>query len=175
MKPHIRPAVHTNQIVEKCVAHLDREISLFSRFIEVSQSIQNVVGIHAGAPDAALDEITQSLKQQAGTVAESRQRLQLELSQYLGLTGGRASVKQLIDQLSGQQAEMIATRRTKLLEMESQIRSMNRTNTLILQQSLDLYERIVVGLTGQAVAPPTYSSSGEIGSSSGANLLQTEC
>ncbi len=166
---------NTPRIVGICVSHLDREVSLFKKFIEVSESIQNLVGIHSETPAPAIEKLTQSLKAEADSVSASRAKLQTDLANCLGLRNSQVSVKKLIDSLDGELAQMIAERRAQLLDMESQIRQMNRTNTLILQQSLDLYERIVVGLTGQEISAPTYSASGQLGTADGANLLQTDC
>jgi len=101
--------------------------------------------------------------------------LTIALSEYLSVPRTQATIRGLLNVISGENAQTISEQRARLLELESSIQKQNRTNSFLIRQSIDLYQRIAIELTDQRPGAPTYSSSGELTPDNSANFLQTDC
>ena len=162
------------QIAQHCREHLDNEILLLQQFVETSESINQRVGLRT-AEDSSPDELFRSISENAGQLALARTALQTEMAAWLGVPGRKVTVRQLAEALPPVLGEPIEARRKQLLELESAIRAMNRTNSFLIQQSFDLYQRIIAGLAGESPASGIYSPKGIVGNLPTGNLLQTDC
>lgn len=163
-----------NQIARHCEEHLDNEITLLRQFIETSESINQRIGL-TPADKPSTDELFRSIANNAEQLALARSALQTEMAAFLGVPGRKVTVRELASALPATLAEPITTRRNQLLELESAIRSMNRTNSFLVQQSFDLYQRIVAGLAGENPSAKVYSPKGIVGDMPTGNLLKTDC
>ena len=166
--------LNQRQIAQLCLEHLDNEITLLQQFIDTSDTINQRIGL--STPDQpSTKELFHSISENAGQLAMARTTLQNQMAAWLGRPGRKVTVRELAAALPAELAEPIETRRRQLLELESAIRSMNRTNSFLIQQSFDLYQRIVAGLAGEAPSAPVYSPKGIVGDLPTGNLLKTDC
>lgn len=162
------------EITRKCLSHLSNEIELLEQYILVSNAIHENVGVSPSPTDSGEDQIA-ALTKQTEALALERERLTVALSAYLSVPRTQATIRGLLKVINGDNARTISQQRERLLELESSIQKKNRTNSFLIRQSIDLYQRIAIELTDQRPGSPTYSSSGELTANNSANFLQTDC
>ena len=165
----------SRQLADRSIEHLDQEIELLQKFIELTSKIQHALGIATTATDQSISEVQESLIADASRLSKARSHLQGLIAEYLNLPAEKASIRKLCELLPPPMADPITERREKIIQLESEIRKLNRTNTLLLQQSLDIYESIIVGITGQKPHSQTYSPTGQLSQQTSGNLVQTDC
>ena len=71
-------------------------------------------------------------------------------------------------------SELIRVRR-EILDKINEVRAINVGNQAVLVYSINFYDRLLSGLTGEDVAAPCYSATGEVTKTYAGNLLKTDC
>jgi hypothetical protein len=162
-------------IAARCAAHLEREIDLLEQHLSVSNSIHNHLGTSGGDDDTSPDEWLEYAAAQSGALAADRNELRTALARFLDVPLQRATIRLLLSSLDDASASRIRQQVGKLESLESAIRKLSHTNSLLIRQTMDLYQRIAFELSNPGTMAPTYSPSGELTLHEGASFLQKDC
>lgn len=177
MSSQLSDPAATSEITNRCLRHLTSEIEMLEKHLQFTGSIyENFGSIDSGLENES-EQWLISLGNQAEQLDAQRKELRRDLSIFLDVSESEATVRRLIESLPEDHVdrEPLRQQRERLLEIESSIQKQNRTNSLVIQQTMDLYHRIAMELTDQKPAMPTYSPTGELTSNDGTNFLQTDC
>jgi len=162
------------QITNHCLTHLDKEVALLKQYIDVSKAIHEKLGETVDVMDDSPDLMKQ-LATHTETMEKERVQMTAAIANFLGLPESQATVRNLMKKLDSENRQAISAKRDQLLELESSIQQQNRTNSFLIRQTIDLYQRIAMELSDQRPTATTYSATGELSSGSTTNLLQTDC
>ena len=168
------PSITNTNIIQRCQSHLEKEKALLQHFMALANQMQEAIGSAqvADLPDPATEE--QRLLDEARALATTREAIQTELAEILELPVKRATIKALIDEVPGEPSATLAQLREDIIAIHGEIGVMAHTNQLLLQQSIELYQRILLAMTGQSAGGSTYSKKGQIQSSARGNLVSTD-
>ena len=174
MDRKIKKLARDSKLANRCKAHLAQEIELLEKYIEISSSVyENVGSTTTEVPDS--DALLDSVAGQSQSVSDSRYQLRVDIAEYLDVPVQQATIRVLVEHVDDVDAESIRQQRSKLLELESVIQQQNHTNSLLIRQTMDLYQRIALELTAPKTGAPTYSPSGELTTNNSSTFLQTDC
>ncbi|MGI9515713.1 MAG: flagellar export chaperone FlgN [Pirellulaceae bacterium] len=163
-----------DSIADQCIDHLAQEIDLLEQYFEVASAIYDQVGAEDPA-STERQQMTEALSSRADQLSLARTKIKTQLAAYLGVPAQQATIRGLAEKLTGEQADTIRGQRARLLELETEIQKQNRTQSFLIRQSMDLYQRIAMELMDQKPGAPTYSSSGQLTANEAANILNTDC
>ena len=150
------------QLGEKCIQHLEMEHSNLQSFVEICNDIQNTLGTGSSQKNHELVERQTSIDAQITQTAENREQLRREIAEQLGIPESSATIRLVQESLPQQQAEKITEYREAIETRIETIRSLTNTNNLLLQQTIDIFQRLVLSLTGADGKSQTYNSSGQL-------------
>jgi len=173
MNPPKNPKPIQN-LIDSCLHHLVSERQLLERFVEHSQQIHDSLGSSVFPSDESIREIEQHLTTNADKVSAERARIRQMIVVQMNVSEKDATVKNFADKLTEQQAAPLLEQRKEILRLHKQIASMSESNALLLQQSIDIYQRILQSLAGHSTPSQTYSSSGKVTSQSTVSLVSTQ-
>ena len=161
-------------ITQQCLSHLSKEAELLQNYIQVSTMIHDNLGVSTEALEDENDPLAKLGKQ---TAQMEKERLQMTtaIAEYLEVPQQQATVRTLMDTLEGENQRLLTEKRDELLGLEASIQQQNRTNSFLIRQTIDLYQRIAMELSDQRPAATTYSAKGALSSDSTTHLLKTDC
>lgn len=161
------------EIADFCINHLANEIDLLEQLLQLSQNIHEHVGLRQ--TDTQLSEpLVKATSERSKKLSEDRLRLRDQISSALDLPIQQATIKNLIPFLPDEQSKTVEEQRARLLNLEESVQRQNNTNSLIISQTMDLYQKIACELSGTG-SPSTYSPQGEMAQQNSPNLIQTDC
>lgn len=162
-------------IAQSCLEHLDQEIRLLQHYLTISNEIQDRVGAPSTDDGGATENHLEGLSEQTHAVASSREQLRQAMARYLDVPVQQATVRRLAGTLDSPDADSIREKTDQLVELEATIQSLHRTNSLLVRQTIDIYQKIAVGLSHPGSDSVTYSPSGQISVADHSGFLQTDC
>ena len=165
----------TKGLIQQAMVHLDQEVRLLDKFIGLNKQIQLELGVTTAQPQSNVEGAQQEVITESEKMTAGRVRLQENIAAVLKTPVKRGTIRALCQRLPVELSAPLEERRAHIMELEVEIRRLNQTNNVLLQQSLDIYQNIISGISGTQPAPQTYSSSGQLDQHSSGNLLQTEC
>ncbi len=175
MTTTLGPNKGTEQLVGDAASHLDAELATLRKFVDLVKDIKESLGTAPRSDLMQFEHVRQQLAGDAATLATQRQRLQARIADSLGLPFEHATVRRLIESLPESLAAGLIERRQKLLDTHDVIGQLTRSNVLLLRQSMDLYQAILVNLTGGNATPTTYTATGQMHAKPLGNLVQRDC
>ena len=173
MNPQTHP-IHNQKLVDDCLSHLVAERKLLERFIELSQTLHDSLGrsvfpdINASLPDE------KQLASEAATVAEARIQFRRAIADHLGIPESEGSIRKFAETLDKKDAAPLMAERERIFELSKQITQLSESNSLLLRQSVDIYQRLLQSLAGQPVSSPTYSPRGQVNQQATVSLVSTQ-
>lgn len=162
------------EIATLCLTHLDREVELLKQYIDVSKLIHDNLGVSTDVMDDSPDLIKQ-LSNRTEAMEKERKQVTAAIANFLSLPESQATIRNLMKRLDSQNRQVLSDKRDELLALESFIQQQNRTNSFLIRQTIDLYQRIAMELSDQRPNATTYSATGELTCDNATNLLQTDC
>ncbi len=144
----------------ECIEHLKLESEVLSEFITISDAIRNTIGAQA---ESAVESLTAQHQAMEPRLQALNQR-RLELKQKIGqlLQVDQPSIRKLERHLEPEQQSQISSMRSQVEQLAEQIRDLTLSNASLLQQSIDIYERLIVAAIGESNKPQTYLPSGHL-------------
>jgi len=162
------------QLIELGARHLAAETTLLKRFIDLSRSIQDLLGKDLFPAPQTQSTEQDAIRAEAIEVAASRQALRAAIAQHLGIPESQATLQKLIDSLPAADAQLLVDERQKLLGLHSEITQLSNSNAILLQQSIDIYQRILHGLSGEQPRTHIYSANGQVNRETSLSMLSTQ-
>jgi hypothetical protein len=169
------PSSRDSRIADQCATHLQREIDLLEKHIQISDDINERLGSSVTSEDSKSEEWLGYVAANSGALATERNDLKKAIAEYLGVPVQQATIRRVLSTLGPEHAGLIRQQFEKLFELEALIQKKSRTNSLLIRQTMDLYQRIAVELASPKTAAPTYSPTGELNVNTGSSFLQKDC
>ncbi len=126
-------------------------------------------------PIRELDGLRENLLRQFLPVLEGRRRLASVREELNPMLEGKPTVTMLSKRLDEPARSDLIRLKRDILNKINEVRSINIGNQAVLIYSINFYDRLLSGLTGESVSAPCYSANGEIQKSWGGGLLKTDC
>lgn len=126
-------------------------------------------------PIQELNYLRESLLRQFLPVLEGRRQLATVREELDPMLEGRPTVSMLSKRLDEPARSDLIRLKRDILNKINEVRSINIGNQAVLIYSINFYDRLLSGLTGESVSAPCYSANGEIQKSWGGGLLKTDC
>jgi len=167
----------TSQLTRKCLGHLKTEIGLLEEFLQRTNSIFDSFGSDEPIGEAENQQWQVAMAEKSKKQETARNTVRTLIEKALGVSSHQATVRTLIDALpeDNNDVKELVTRRQQLLDLELEIQKQNRTNSMLIRQSVDLFQRIALEMTDQKPALPTYSPTGELTDNGSSTFMQTDC
>ena len=163
-----------SRLIEKCVAHLAAERQLLERFIELSHDIQDLLGKNVFPEPQTRTVEQEAMAADAQRVAELRKQVKLAIAEHLSIPADQATIQKFIDSLPEQSAQLLNDERQKILDLHAEISQLSNSNALLLQQSIDIYQRILHGLAGEQPRAQIYSANGQMNRQQTLSMVSTK-
>lgn len=160
---------------QECLLHLEREESALRGFLQHALDVQEAVVNGSDADPAETQQKQDQLNQDAQALALARSELKLNIAKAFGKPIETVSIKLLAKQLDQRLADRIMDSRQRILDLTQSIEAANRTNFLLIQQTIDLQQRLQLAITGQAPTARTYGATGQLNRQADNAMLETEC
>lgn len=149
------------ELGQRCITHLNAESEVLGKFVNVSQRIRDSLGSHDDEMIAALKSEQVGIESAAEAMREARDKLRQDIAIAIGRQVDATSIKSLEDHLPVEVANEIGMIRKKIEDFIQQIKALNQTNAVLLQHNIDVFQRLILGATGQTASEcKTYSSKG---------------
>jgi hypothetical protein len=174
-KPHRETPPTADHLVLTCLAHFEQEEAMLAASLEALRAIRQ----HLLRGD--LEGLQQALsqQQQAATTAvelgRRRQLLRARLAAQLGLPVDQVTLRTLADQATGTLRGRLLKSRQRLLDMAADIERLSRGNQALVQQSMELLQKLLGSLCSQGPGTPRYTASGTIEPGSCGHFFQARC
>ena len=144
-----------------------------------SQAPETEAPTASGLPEAdpiqELNCLRESLLRQFLPVLEGRRQLATVREELDPMLEGRPTVSMLSKRLDEPARSDLIRLKRDILNKINEVRSINIGNQAVLIYSINFYDRLLSGLSGESVSAPCYSANGEIQKSWGGGLLKTDC
>ena len=135
------------RLADKCRTHLELELALIQRFVKLSEEIQESLGKSVFPQIDALQKEQNKLVDQAKHIATDREEIRQEISQLLNLPSQKSTIRRLAACLPAELAAPLTTLRQEILDLHGQVTQLNQANSMLLQQSIDIYQKILLKLS----------------------------
>ena len=168
-------STQANKLADKCRTHLERELAIIQKFVTLSEDIQESLGRSVFPQIDALQNEQQGLVDQAKDIAAHRDQIRQEISQILNQPVRQSTIRRFAECLPEEQAAPLTKLRQDILDLHGQVTQLNQANSMLLQQSIDIYQKILHSLSGQSPHSHTYSASGQVSQDSTISLVSTDC
>jgi hypothetical protein len=174
-KPNGDTPPSADHLVLTCLAHFEQEEAM------LAASLQALRELRRQLLRGDLDGLQQALAQQqqaAGSAADlvrRRQLLRQRLAAQLGLPLERTTLRTLAEQATGTLRARLLQARQRLLDMAGEIERLSRGNQALVQQSLDLLQKLLGSLSSQTPGSPRYTATGQIEPGSCGHFFQARC
>ena len=166
---------HFKLLGQECLEHLASEEESLRGFLEHALAVQESVINGAQPQDAHLQQKQDQLAIEAESLSLSRRALQEKIARHFNKPVDLVSIKALAEELDEGLANRIMGSRQRILDLTRSIEDANRKNYLLIQQTMDLMQRLHLAITGQSPAAQTYSPKGQLNRRNDNALLETEC
>jgi flagellar biosynthesis/type III secretory pathway chaperone len=163
------------RIVSRCEEHLQKEIELLQEHLEASNSIQERLGGKESPDDRYADQWIEYASRKTAALAEERNTLRSLIASFLAVTPQQATVRLLISQLDEPVAAGLKQQFDTIHELDAVIQQRNRTNTLLIRQTMDLYQKIALELASPGPAAHAYTPAGKLAVSECGSFLRKDC
>jgi flagellar biosynthesis/type III secretory pathway chaperone len=164
-----------DNLAQECLRHLQQEENSLKRFLEHAIAVQNAVINGADLDETGLHQHQVSLEQEAALLGEAREKIRERIARHFGKSLEAVSIKELSKHLPALLASKLLSSRQRVVELTDAIASANRTNSLLIHQTIDLQQRLQLAMSGQAPTAQTYGASGQLNRAAQQTLLQTDC
>lgn len=145
----------------RVLSHLENEENILAMFLSVSREIRQALTWRDG------ERLTQALETEADSLQignelrDQRAAFRAELAVRLSIPSNEITLSRLEDHVSLESRATLMATRKRLQEMSDELARLNRQNGAMIQQTLDLTERIVGQLTGGGPHFSGYNAHGE--------------
>ena len=168
-------ALPLSQLAEKCIAHLEREEASLASFVETARQIQAMIIEGQAIDDQHSISLEHRTREATALLAAQRDTLRGEIAGTLNVPMRAASIKAFAQKLDPVLRQEILQRRERILALTKLIERINRTNNVLIHQTIDLQQRLHLAITGSDHSTPTYGSSGLLNKRPSSSVIETEC
>lgn len=158
-----------------CIAQLEQEEAMLSATLEILRNIR------AALVERNQNQLQTALNQQAHTaraasdLRDARTRLRHAIGHTLGIPPEQVTLTMLASHVSEDLASKILSRGRHLTEMARDVNAMNRSNAMLIYQSMNLLEQLLTCLTGRDDGADRYEARGQIHYGGHGPLFQARC
>jgi len=131
-------------------------------FIDVCKSIRSVLG---NSDEETIDKLMAEQKEiesRAKTIHKDRQDLRHQIALFLGEPDSQASIREIEEELGPPISVEIEQLRKEIENSIAEIQSLSSTNTVLLQQTVDIFQRLIMAVSGKPPATQTYTNHGTL-------------
>lgn len=145
----------------RILSHLENEENVLAIFLSVARELRQALTWRDG------ERLTQALEAEADSLQmgnelrDKRAAFRAELAVLLSIPSDEVTLSRLMDHVSPESRATLASTRQRLQETSEDLARLNRQNAAMIQQTLDLTERIVGQLTGGGPHFSGYNAHGE--------------
>lgn len=158
-----------------CVAHLEKEAESLRKFLEHALAVQESVVNGDTGDEEKLNRKQELLEAAAAALQRERLAIHEKIGQMIGKPVEATSIRTLAKHVEPALADRLMEHRQIILDLTQSIESANRTNFMLIRQTIDLQQRLHLAITGQNPAAQTYGSSGQLNRATESAIIQTEC
>ena len=159
------------QLGNECIQHLERECANLESFVKICDEIQNTLGTGDQEANNRLMQQQQEIENRIAETSQSRETLRVEIARQLQLPEASATIREVQSLLPQEQGDKISNLRSEIESRVDSIRALTNTNNLLLQQTIDIYQRMMMSLSGTEERSKTYTSSGQLRARIGNNVV----
>ncbi len=154
--------IQLEQLGEKCIRHLENEYANLQNFVDICHEIQKTLGTGNQQANDELMARQKTLESQINQTGQSRDELRTAIASQLGISESEATIRQVQKLLPPAMSDRIAEFRQEIESKVESIRNLTSANNLLLQQTIDIFQRLVISLSGSEGQSQTYTASGQL-------------
>ena len=158
-----------------CINHLKSESALLADLVTVSNSIRELLGRYDNATSETLLGEQERLQSALRQMEVHRTSLRERIARTLDIPIDQSKISEVQKRVPASMRDRIESLRSDIHESVEKIQSLTRINTLLLQQSVDIYERLLLAVSGGAPESQVYSPHGQLNQGLSGNVVQTKC
>lgn len=142
-------------------SHLREEEQLLATLLMAAREIRQALRKRDGESLSQALEFESNTIRSAETVFQKRKNLRTEMSQCLNVDPCEVTLSGIEELLAEEDRRELRKCRDRLQQMSDELLRINRQNSAMIQQTLDLTQRIVGELTGGGPHFTSYSATGQ--------------
>lgn len=159
-----------------CLSHFEKEEAALQGSLDTLQNVRD--GLLSGRTDELVSAIEQHEQTAviAVDLAETRRLLRERLAEHLGRPAEEVTLRLVSENCAPDLRELLESRRERLLHMSGKIERLSRVNHALMQQSANMFQRLMACLRGQSVESQRYTGTGALEPlGGGLNFVNTDC